>query len=739
MGTGGFHTTTLGLAVVAVALELGAADWTVTSSGTQSVGADAAYGAIAVDAPSVTFDVAPGAAVSANAMTVKSTAGAAAFTLSGGGTLSLDDKPFNIGDGANPVAFTVAGAGTTFVMPKTAASGLYIGQVGQLEQSRGTVESVFHVTDGARAVISNAVSVGVGYRPDGTTVVGRGRLLVDGGASLHGGAIFFAGRGDANVTALTNATLEVADQITTGDGEWHRFTASNATLRATGPYSSFTFPYTLNGRFQRVAFTDSVLSMRNLNVGYCGRGNTGRLDRCTLDVENLVSGQKAAWHSSFTLTDCMFTSRFRDLSSGGASNASNCVLRLVRTPVAGAGSVRVNVGGTDSETTTIRIEDCDLAVLSLILGTKPDANYSHHPRYEQRGGSFSASEEVNVGKYVSDGAVAELRGVTSFSAPKIICGDSGGSSGPRFVLADTPANATARRLWVGNAASGAQVHVTKAVLDVVYPDSDASVNLTAVGRAAGAVSNELLVEDGALRQTGGHFYVGHNASATGNVLRLVRATCSYATVGGKGDFAVGLDGAFNRVVMTNAVFRYDRRFLAIGQNATATDNAWVLAEGSRLEAADAQLHVGYRGARNRLALLGGAAVNVRKLSLVNAATLEVAGSGNVVTVGNEDYSLTDGCAFRFAPPAAASETPMLTIDRNLGFSATRKLTVDFAGAGFGTHVLVASSVAQNVPEKGVNVVLANVAPNTAARVWRSADGMQVVCSLAPRGIAIIVR
>ena len=126
------------------------------------------------------------------------------ITICGGGTLALTNQPFYASGTINPVKVTISGEGTEFYMPKPTSSGLYVGSV---DNNYLNSPDVFHVTAGARAIISNATCVGNALNGGGSI----GRLVVDDGAYFYGGLFLYIGRNarvpGGVVCAVTNATL----------------------------------------------------------------------------------------------------------------------------------------------------------------------------------------------------------------------------------------------------------------------------------------------------------------------------------------------------------------------------------------------------------------------------------------------------------------------------------------------------------------------------------------------------
>ena len=184
---------------------------------------------------------------------------------------------------------------------------------------------------------------------------------------------------------------------------------------------------------------------------------------------------------------------------------------------------------------------------------------------------------------------------------------------------------------------------------------------------SGATGNSLTLVDSTLNQTGGHVYVGQHSNATNNMLRLVRSTYDYKTANSKGDVIVGYDSNAkgNRLELDDhSTFKYDRAWMAIGHNGAS--NVLAICNGSSLElpSSSSQLRIGYGGTRtgNRLVMENGGSLRVNTLYLDKNAAVEIAGSGNTMTLGN-DISHTDGCSYVFRPGENASDTPMLTINR----------------------------------------------------------------------------
>ena len=141
---------------------------------------------------------------------------------------------------------------------------------------------------------------------------------------------------------------------------------------------------------------------------------------------------------------------------------------------------------------------------------------------------------------------------------------------------------------------------------------------------------------------------------------------------------------------------------------------------------------------NRLVMENGSSLRVNTLYLDKNAAVEIAGSGNTMTLGAA-ISHTDGCSYVFRPGEEASDTPMLTINQTFQYSVNRKIHVDVAHAGAGRHVLLASTSALAEPAVGSSVIIENVPVNCVVRVSRSADMKSLVCSVAPQGTTIILR
>ena len=704
----------------------------IPAAGTQtiSVEANASLNRVAVDTVSAgakqTLSIAPGKVLSADTMTVKATQ-PTDLTICGGGELCLTNAPFNVGDGALPVNLTVSGPGTVFRMPKPTGSGLYIGS------TSGNAENLFRVTGCATAIVANATCLGRGWSPT-VSCASRGRLLVDDGGYLDGGQLLFVGRGSDCVCGITNGTV-VANALGTGTGERTVFTGSNAVVRA-GDSISFPLLNSTGQHGHRFHFEDSRFEAGFFYANSQGNGNTGRLERCTLDVRNLYANALGSWNSSFTIADSSFVKL--GTVDAGWNRSSNCVLRIVRSDL----SVNtIKVGGSNVWDSAVLVEDGDVAAGSVVAGYNSTSEFTHNVRYEQDGGSLTASSEVNAGKHVSENAAIKLRGLSSFSTPKVICGDTAATRHARFVLADTLSNAAVERLWCGESASDAQILLTNSALSVTYASPPDGISATTVGRSTNASRNELLLVDSALTQTGGHLYVGNGSATSNNVLRLVRSTYDFRTTNGKGDVGVGNgSGAVSsRVEMVASTFKYDRKWIDLAHQAGAVGCSWEMRDGSRLEAPAAQFWVGYAGCDCRLALGGESTVEVQTLGMKNNAALVVSGAGNELKIGDPSMSAATGCAFLFRPSAEASEKPMLSVNRQLPFSSAAKLTVDLSEAGLGLHTLVKSDEALPDIAEGANVLLANPSSRRVYALRQSADKKTLYCQVDRKGMAVVIR
>ena len=703
-----------------------------SDSQTISVNEDAAPYHIDIDttadAVRQTLIIAPGKVLSADGMFVKATK-PTDLTVCGGGEFCLTNVPFNVGDGAFPVSLTVSGSGTVFRMPKATGSGLYIGSL--TDSVSDGAENLFRVTGCATAIVANATSLGRGYTPTQAYST-CGRMVVDDGGYFDGGQLFYIGRGSDCICGVTNGTI-VAKEMGTGAGDRTVFTGSNAVVRA-GESISFPHLNSIKQHNHRFHFEDSRFETRFLYANSQGDGNTGRLERCTLDVRYLYANTLDSRNSLFSIEDSSFVN-LEMIDAGLKQSSSNCVLRIARS---GISAEVIRVGGSRVCDSTVRVEDSDVIVNSLVAVYDPSSEFARNVRYEQDGGSLRASVEVNAGKYESENAEIRLRGLTSFSTPKVICGDTAAARNARFVLADTPSNAAVERLWCGESASDARLVVTNSALAVNYAAFDLN---TTVGRSLNASRNELLLVDSTLVQTGGHLYVGNGSATSNNVLRLVRSTYDFRTVDGKGDVIVGNgSGAVSsRVEMVASSFKYDRKWISLAQQAGAVGCFWEMRDGSKLDAPNAQFWIGWNGRDCRLALGDESTVEVQTIGMKNGAVIIVSGAGNVLKIGDSSMSATDGCAFLFRLPAEASEKPMLAVNRQLPFSSSVKLTVDMSEAGIGLHTLVKSDVALPDMVEGTNVILENPSSRRVYTLRQSADKKTLYCQVDRKGMAIFVR
>ena len=659
------------------------------------------------------------------------------LTICGGGTLALTNRPFYASGTINPVSVTVSGEGTEFYMPKPTSSGLYIGSV---DKNYLNSPDVFHVTAGARAIISNATCVGnaINEGKDGTI----GRLIVDDGAYFYGGLFLYIGRKarvpGGVVCAVTNATL-AARAMGTGMGWYQEFVGSNALLQAT---ETIEFPhgeFASSGlvRYSHMDFEDSRLEASSINLIQGCYLSTGRLSRCVLTSDYLKSCLGASSRDSlFDLVDCCVTCKDVRVS---AAMASNNVFRAIRTDIV---SARIDVGFDSLYPNTFRVEGGNIRTGTLNFGHTTGAAEA---RYEQVGGTLTATNSLVAGSYDSVHCGAVFKGVSLYS-PLILSGDFKNvdkySENAYMEFADMERMET-DRLYVGLGSIGATLLVTNTTASVTYRSSADDIYATLVGRDSGATGNMLTLVDSTLNQTGGHVYVGRKGNATNNTLRLVRSTYDYKTANAKGDVIVGYDSTANgnRLELDDhSTFKYDRAWMAIGQNGAS--NVLSICNGSSLElpSSKSQLRIGHGSTAtgNRLVMENGSSLRVNALYVYYNGVVEIAGSGNTMTLGT-DISHSDGCSYVFRPGATASDTSMLTINRAFQYSVNRKIHVDVANAGAGRHVLLTSTSALDEPVVGSSVIIENVPVNCTVRVSRSADTKSLVCMVAPQGTTIIFR
>ena len=685
-----------------------------------------------------TFSISPGANLTLDALTLASSQ-PTAVTITGGGRVALTNEALWVSSTANntPISFAVYGPGTVLDMPKPAGSGLYIGAK---EERYASCDAFFQVTACATVLVANATCIGnVLPRGDGTHFPTRGRLLVDDGSYFYGGAILFIGRGyngsagNQCVCAVTNSTLE-AKMVDAGEGAAAVFVGSNAVLRAVDTIS---FPRSsVYARDMRMHFEDSYFTTGVFRVlRASGKGNEGRLARCRVDCKQLIGVSEGARDSVFEIEDS--TVHCQEYISTGGNASSNSVLRLVRTETV---ADLIDIGYSNVLESAVCVEDGSVAIRTMHVGIE---KMSKNVRYEQDGGTFSATGAVLVGTYDSKDCSATFRGV-DFATKEIICGDALNknlrSEGPRLTFADM-VRCEANRLVVGGASIGACLLLTNTTAYVTYPGTADASTPTIVGKDAGATRNVLLLVDSTLNQTGGNVFVGRNDGATNNTLRLVRSTYKFTTTNSKGDVIVGYTAGAkgNRMeLLDHSTFTYDRKWMAVGQNASS--NVWSMASGSIVQAPSTTFSVGQNtgAVGNRLELGGDVAFTVGTLTMNYQAAIVVSGTNNTMTLGN-DITLTDGCSYLFRPGADASDTPMLTINRAFQYSANRKIYVDVVHAGLGRHVLLTSSSALTEPVAGSSVIFQNVPRNCSAHVSRSADTKSLVCTVALTGTMVIFR
>jgi len=379
----------------------------------------------------------------------------------------------------------------------------------------------------------------------------------------------------------------------------------------------------------------------------------------------------------------------------------------------------------------------------FVVGSRYNGAFSTNAICEVTGGTLTAGE-VNVGKYPGSKSTAVFRGLKSFSADRVICGDTAGATLASLTIADMASGLTTGRIFVGNGASGAKAMLTNVTMTV---DTDLDILEAAkrgvnVGRS-GASNNELVVCDSTVTQKGGHLYIGDYNTCMGNVLKIENSIFDYQTTGGKGDVIVGIQsGSVSNkiVVLRGGILKYNRAWMALGQNEGANGNAIELDGGSSLQAPNSYLKIGQRGSNNRLSLANGSSTDTRSLDLANVATLAIAGTGNSIQVGDKGYSVADGCSFVFAPNGPAVKgVPMLTINKNLGYSSKKKIYVRVDDTCLGDHTLVTSTETLPAAVVGENVVIEGLPESCRAKVYMSADGKSLHCEIMRKGLYIFVR
>lgn len=682
------------------------------------------------DGAKQTFSISSGKTLCADDMRIVPTK-TTDVTIEGGGELSLTNQALWVSGMEKPVTFTVSGAGTVFNMPKDKSSGLYIGAN---DTNYRDSADVFRVTDHATVIISNATCVG--NMLDGA-IGSRGNLIVDDGAYFYGGQILFIGRNYTKpgiVCAVTNATL-AAERITTGPGYYTVFVGSNATVRGAWTVE---FPNVDAGSYarnHRMHFEDSTFEAWRFHALASGNYNTGTLVRCSITCEEFSGCFGGAWNSRFEVADSTINCTNAFVGRGGSSNS---VLRLSQTSLRCSS---MDVGRENSLDSTLQVEDGAVTVGMLFAGALQTAVGS---RYEQNGGTFTASTAIVIGKYDSRNCGVSFRGLSGFSSKEIICGDaisvgyeSLRSKGVYANFADMVVDTT--KLYVGVASIGAQAYFTNATVMATLVDADA----TFVGRDAGATQNELVLEDSTFNQNGGNVFVGRYGGATNNTLRLVRSTYNFTTKNNKGDVIVGYDvnANGNRVELTDhSTFNYDRAWMAIGHNGAS--NVWSMCDGSSLNAPNGRFWlagVGSSAVGNRLFLGGASSMDVWLFGMRYSAVAEFAGVGNSMTIGTGEISIASGCSFLFHLGAETSTSPILTINKALPYSASIPLTVDVSEAGLGVYTLISCDTALPDPVVGTNVLLANVPPIYSANAWLSADKKTLFCNVSLLGTVVIIR
>ena len=724
-----------------------AATFTVNATQTVTVDADATPFSMSLDIGTAgatqTFSISPGVNLTLDSFGISSTQ-PTDVTITGGGRIAITNEPLWVSGNLNPRTFTVSGKGTFFDMPKPKQSGLYIGSK---DADHLDVNNLFHVTAGATAIVANATCVGHAINV-GTG--SRGTLLVDDGAYFDGGLFVYIGRSYMKpgcVCAVTNATL-VGGQVGPGAGWHHAFVGSNAVVRATSgigfPLDEFVNSSAV--RYSRMEFEDSLLEAPTISLLQGNSYSTGTLSRCVLKCDYLKGCLGRYTHGSlFDLVDSCVTCKEVRVSSIGASNN---VIRAIRTNL---DCNRIAIGWEESCTNTFRVEGGNIFCGKLNAGYRETAAES---RYEQVGGTFTATNAVVIGAYDSRSCSAAFRGV-SFSAGEIVCGDvlvtnlnyeTFRSRDAYLEFADM-ANLETRKLSVGFGSIGARLYMTNTTATVTYSGTADATIPTMVGRNAGATGNLLFLEDSTVNQTGGNVFVGRYRDATNNTLRLIRSNYDFTTTNSKGDVIVGYDEGANgnrMELLDHSTFTYDRNWFAVGHNAAS--NVLLVSNGSSLNltSTSSQLRIGNGGsiadAGNRLVLENGSSVQANRLYLNYKSIVEIAGAGNTMTF-NQDISIGDGCSYLFRPGADASDTPMLTINRAFPYSANKKIYVDVANAGIGRHVLVTSTSSSTLtePVAGSSVIFQNVPRNCSVRVFRSADTKSLVCTVAPTGTMVIFR
>ena len=675
-----------------------------------------------------TFSILPGVTLSLDTLGFSATA-ANDVTVNGGGTLSVTNAQLDISGAEYPTVLTVSGSGTVLEKKK---SDLCIGtKVLEYKDS----PDLLHVTDGATVRAPNYTCVGNAIPGNNGS---RGRLIIDGGASFLSTGFIYIGRGYSAspgcACAVTNASLQ-ARIIDVGNGGNALFAGKNASIDVV---EVIAFPRTDTYSWNTMMmFEDSIIKAPTFkalagSANYGSVYSTGSLVRCSLDCTVFDGAGARVRDSLFGMYDSSLTCTTFKV---GMSLSSNSMIRLVRTATAARDFW---IGYSNVVDTAVAVEGGSVAVEKFRVGSERTAKGA---RYEQTGGTFTAFTEMFSGCYDSERCGARFKAV-DLTATNVVCGDNS-VGGLRPVddyleFADM-VRMNVSRLRVGLGSIGAHLTITNSTVAVSCPDTT-DANSTIVGRDAGATRNVMTLADSTLNQTGGNVFVGLNSHATNNTLRLVNSTFNFTTVNSQGDVIVGksANANGNRLeLLDHSTFTYDRNWISIGHNGSS--NVLSVAGGSLfvVTGSNPTLNVGYNTGSygNRLELNGEGSVSVKKLSMKYNGVISVSGTGNTLTL-TDNIAYTSGCSFEFFPGAAASDTPMLTINKPFPYSSSVPLVLDFSTAGFGRHVLVSSSSEVAEPVVGSNVILKNQPRRFVVRVSRLADGKGLACTIMPKGIVI---
>lgn len=194
-----------------------------------------------------------------------------------------------------------------------------------------------------------------------------------------------------------------------GTGWYQEFVGSNALLQATGAIEFPMEEFVDRGavRYSHMDFEDSRLEAPTIALIQGCHLSTGKLSRCVLTCDYLKSCLgKSSQNSQFDIVDCCVTCKDVRVS---ASLASNNVLRAIRTDIV---SARIDVGFDSPHPNTFRVEGGTVRTGTLNFGHTAKAAEA---RYEQVGGTLTATNSLVAGSYDSVHCGAMFKGVSLYS------------------------------------------------------------------------------------------------------------------------------------------------------------------------------------------------------------------------------------------------------------------------------------------------------------------------------------